>query len=288
MVTRDYRMSTADALLRRGLVDRGDAFDLTLDPAFQGLPDTAHGGTVLAAFHAIAAPAGPATLRGQYLRRVPLDVPLQVIVARHARAVTCRLLDRSGAVLVDGAVEQARGPQGNDGGLAVGGAQEGLPLPLSLRCFVCGTDNAIGLQARLAHDAHHVRGTWTPGPPLVASGGRLAPIALTSLLDEAAFWLGALASGESGMTTALEVEVAGDVAAGPITVQGRRDRVRARAGDRRYWDTEIEACDPAGRRVARARITFVAVRGAARRLVTGMLGINPPEIVARVFPAYCS
>ena len=37
---------------------------------------------------------------------------------------------------------------------------------------------------------------------------------------------------------------------------------------------------------APARITFVVVRGAARRLVGGMLAINDPESVRRVFPAY--
>jgi len=29
------------------------------------------------------------------------------------------------------------------------------------------------------------------------------------------------------------------------------------------------------------------VRGAARRLVTGLLAINPADVVRRVFPAYC-
>src|SRR5262249_90438 len=37
---------------------------------------------------------------------------------------------------------------------------------------------------------------------------------------------------------------------------------------------------------ATARITFVAVRGAARRLVTGLLAMNDPVCVQRVFPAY--
>jgi len=38
--------------------------------------------------------------------------------------------------------------------------------------------------------------------------------------------------------------------------------------------------------VASAVITFVAVRGAARRLVHGMLAVNAPEVLRRVFPAY--
>jgi hypothetical protein len=61
--------------------------------------------------------------------------------------------------------------------------------------------------------------------------------------------------------------------------------VRPRDGDPRYQETEIVA-RTGGRVVATARITFVVVRGAARRLVGGMLAINDAECVRRVFPAY--
>src|SRR5262245_26439442 len=53
MATSDYRMSTAEARLHRALEGRGDERILTLDPAFSGLPDTAHGGSVLAVFDAV-------------------------------------------------------------------------------------------------------------------------------------------------------------------------------------------------------------------------------------------
>ena len=71
----------------------------------------------------------------------------------------------------------------------------------------------------------------------------------------------------------------------PVTVSGARASVRPRGDDARYQETEIVA--RAGDQVvATARITFVVVRGAARRLVSGMLAINDPESVRRVFPAY--
>lgn len=284
MVTQNYRMGTAEATLRRGLVIRGDDADLTLDPAFQGLPGAAHGGSVLAAFHAIAGGGGWRGLRGHYVRRVPLDVPLRVAIARTGDDVGCRLLDLSGALLVDGtvapSVPAAAGSMDRP-------SRDGHPLPVSSSCVACGIDNPIGLRARLVHDDAVVSGTWTPRETLVTADRRLAPMALTVLLDEAAFWLGALASGESGMTTELEIALdTGAAAGGAVTVQGRRDRVRRRADDPRYWDTEIDARDAEGRPLARARITFVAVRGAARRLVTGMLRMNPPEVVARAFPQY--
>src|SRR5207245_595739 len=62
--TRDYRMTTLDSVLRRSLDDRSGELILTLDPRFQGLPDTAHGGSVLAAFDALAGLTGPAHLGG--------------------------------------------------------------------------------------------------------------------------------------------------------------------------------------------------------------------------------
>ncbi|MEK7385458.1 MAG: hypothetical protein AABZ83_03365 [candidate division NC10 bacterium] len=38
--------------------------------------------------------------------------------------------------------------------------------------------------------------------------------------------------------------------------------------------------------VASATITFVAVRGGARKLVAGLLAMNTPDVLRRVFPAY--
>src|SRR2546425_3017986 len=74
--TRDYRMTTIDSVLRRSLDDRSGELILTLDPHFQGLPDTAHGGSVLAAFDALAGLTGPRHVGGVYRKRVPVGVPL--------------------------------------------------------------------------------------------------------------------------------------------------------------------------------------------------------------------
>ena len=128
------------------------------------------------------------------------------------------------------------------------------------------------------------RGRRAPG--FRAADGTLAPVALTTLLDEAAFWLGALATGESGMTTELRVTLHGRAPRRRrrSPSPGARASARPRAGDARYWDTAVAARDAGGRLVASAAITFVAVRGAARRLVTGMLAVNAPDVLRRVFP----
>lgn len=75
-------------------------------------------------------------------------------------------------------------------------------------------------------------------------------------------------------------------AQGPLTIVGARGAVRQRADDGRYWDTRVEVRDAGGALVASAAITFVAVRGAARRLATGLLAMNPPALLRRIFPAY--
>lgn len=279
-------MTTIDATLRGAVAGAGDDLTLTLDPAFQGLPDAAHGGSVLALFETLASRRGARTVRGHYLRRVPLGVPLVLTLTHEADALGCRVADHTGAVLVTGRVGAA---ETTDGKSSDAPGADAAPLPVSLTCFACGIDNPHGLRARLTFDARAVGGAWTPPAEFRDHDGGLATIALTTLLDEAAFWLGALASGESGMTTELTVTLHGDpIAAGAIVVVGERAATRPRADDPRYWETRLHARDQAGRPLATAAITFAAMRGAARRLVTGLLALNPPDVVRRVFPAYCA
>lgn len=279
-------MTTTEDLLRRGLERHGDEVLVTLDPVFQGLPDTAHGGSLLAVFLLLAGAGPPAAVRGRYRRRVPLGVPLSVSLDSGPSSLACRVRDASNTVLVEGDVSPALDPGGADETAPTLDEARAQPLPVSASCLACGTRNALGLQVRLRFDEAVVAATWQPRPPLAADG-RLAPLALTTLLDEAAFWLGVLASGESGMTTDLTVVLAGPVPFGPaITVAGRRAAVRPRPDDPRYWETEVGAWTEGGRLVARGRITFVAVRGAARRLAQAMLALNPREVVRRAFPAY--
>jgi hypothetical protein len=284
--TSDYRMPTTDAVLRRGLEVRGAERILTLDPAFQGLPDTAHGGSVLAAFRLLAEAWPAAELRGVYRKRVPLGVPLRLVADRADDAtLVCSLLDAADTPLVEGAVRRGASYSPKNGSPRHGA--EGDPLPVSATCFACGVDNPLGLGVRLRCDDDSVWGLWPARERFCTADRTLAPVALTTLLDEAAFWLGALASGESGMTTDLAIRLRMSVPFGTaITVGGRRDSVRPRPEDPRYLDTTVTAWDQHGQVVADASITFVAVRGAARRLAAWLLQVNPPQIVRRIFPAY--
>jgi hypothetical protein len=275
-------MTTTDAALCDAVSGDGDAAVLTLDPAFQGLPDTAHGGTVLGAFEAVARWRGAHAVIGHYRKRVPLGAPLPLKIRRTPAAVGFQVFDDTRALLVEGAVIAAPAAMVT----AVMPPATGEPLPISSRCFACGVDNPLGLQARLLFDTASVWTHWQPLERFRRIDGALAPVALTTLLDETAFWLGALATGEAGMTTELRVTLHDTARADEtITVVGARAAASARTDDARYWDTAITA-HAGSRLVASATITFVAVRGAARKLVTGMLSMNARDVVARVFPTY--
>jgi acyl-coenzyme A thioesterase PaaI-like protein len=234
-------MTTIDATLRHALEVSGPDLILTLDPALQGLPETAHGGAVLAVFDTLAGAIAPREVSGIYRRRVPLGLPLTLRRAREDSAEAFVLSDQAGGVLVDGRVALLASPAEN-GALRPDGNGAAHPLPISRTCFACGTDNELGLRARLAFDADAVRATWQPRAPFRRADGSLAPAALTTLLDEAAFWLGALATGESGMTTELRVALHHPAPyEAPVTVTGARAAVRPRHDDARYQDTEIVA-----------------------------------------------
>src|SRR3989442_2044770 len=100
----NYRMTTIDATLRHALEVSGRDLILTLDPALQGLPETAHGGSVLAVFDASADAPAPREVSGIYRRRVPLGTPLTLLRSRADSAEIFLLSDPAGNALVDGRV----------------------------------------------------------------------------------------------------------------------------------------------------------------------------------------
>jgi hypothetical protein len=105
----DYRMMIAEAL-RAAVESDGDARVLTLDRAFQGLPDTAHGGSVLAALDDIAGLGGPRRIDGHFLRRVPPAVRLRVRARWDAAGCDLELAHDSAGVLVRGGVTAGGAP----------------------------------------------------------------------------------------------------------------------------------------------------------------------------------
>src|SRR5947208_730393 len=120
-------MTTIEAMLRRAIEASGPDLILTLDPAFQGLPDAAHGGSVLAVFDALAGVAG-ARRRGAAVAARPRGAPTR-LGARGAR--------RAGRA----ARAAGRGPGGGGRG---GGTGAGAGVGAAVRGAACGFSSALG------------------------------------------------------------------------------------------------------------------------------------------------
>src|SRR5207244_10959255 len=108
-------------ILFRPLNHRCVVLTLTHNPHVHGLPDTAHGGSVLAAFDALAGLTGPRHVGGVYRKRVPVGVPLALTHGRTEAPHTFVLRDAT-SVLVNGRVAPvadtrrgAPGPLGEPG-----------------------------------------------------------------------------------------------------------------------------------------------------------------------------
>jgi len=108
------------------------------------------------------------------------------------------------------------------------------------------------------------------------------------LLDETAWWLGALASGEAGMTTEIRVtlERPDHPFGEPLVALGRRDRVARLDRKGHFWKTETGVFTSGADRLASAEIIFAASRIYSRSLIPTLLLTNPPESVRRIFPGY--
>src|SRR6267142_1578332 len=291
----NYRMTTIDATLRHALEVSGRDLILTLDPALQGLPETAHGGSVLAVFDALADAATPREVSGIYRRRVPLGVPLTLLRTRADSTETFVLSDSSATVLVDGRVAPlaaATAAVVDDAPLLEapdGGDARAHPLPVSRACFACGTDNELGLRVRLEFDADAVRGTWQPRACFRRADGSLAPAALTTLLDEAAFWLGVLATGESGMTTELRVSLHRPAPFGArVTVTGARRAVSSPGCSRSTIQPACGACSPPTRadRSMRGARAAVLVIPAAIYFLSNFHRVAPAVVAADLMKAF--
>src|SRR5207253_8367897 len=97
-------MATIDATLRHALEISGPDLVLTLDPALQGLPETAHGGPVLAVFDTLSGTTAPREVSGIYRRRVPLGLPLTMRRSREDSLETSVLSDHTDSIPAAGGV----------------------------------------------------------------------------------------------------------------------------------------------------------------------------------------
>jgi len=253
----------------------------------QSWPGIVHGGCLVALVDAAAArlgrPAGPRRLDGRLTSSVPTETALDLEADRSDDAVGLSVL-QDGHVLTSGTVS------GLDATLAAPapwwGGGEGLALPMSEDCLACGAVNPLGLQVGLAFDDEGVWARLEPREPWLLPDGHVHPALAPVLLDEVAWWLGALVMKEGGLTNRLaisviEPELPGD---GVLVAAGRFDRVAPVDRKRTFWRSELALGTAAGKVLASASIVF---RGGADYSAPQMAYFRPRtpvDVFRRMFP----
>jgi hypothetical protein len=246
-----------------------------------------HGGGVVAALDSIAAALGqapaPRVLEGRLTAAVPLDTPLLLDASRADGSVSVVLLEDQ-QTLTTGTVSPLRAPARPPA--RWGGGKDGWRLPMSEDCLACGTRNALGLQVALAFDEEGVWARFRPRAPWGAATGRLHPAAAPVILDEVAWWLGALVMKEGGVTNRLSVTLhRPDSPFGePLLASGRFEDVKPVDRRRTFWRIACALLTEPGEILASASIVFRGGPEYSDRQMPYFRDRTPAEVFRRMFP----
>src|SRR5262249_7673452 len=138
------------------------------------------------------------------------------------------------------------------------GGADGWAVPTSEQCLACGTENPLGLRAAVRFDAEGVWVGLTPRPAWRAPDGSVHPALAFVILDEIAWWLGALVTKGGGVTNRLRVTLAapGPSWSPPLIAGGRLAAVSPIDRRRAFWRTETSLLSASGETLATASIVF--------------------------------
>lgn len=255
----------------------------------QGWPGIAHGGALLAALDAAAGRAGlgdpPRVLEGRLTSSVPVETDLGLDGRSRDGTLTLSVL-QDGQTLSSATVAPLRG-NARPAAPAWRGGQTGRRLPLSDTCIACGAGNAAGLQVGLSFDEE---GVWTrlvARPPWVTGSGALHPAVAPVLLDEVAWWLGALVMREGGLTNRISLTLLDGMPAAstPLVAVGRFDQVEPIDRRRTFWRTSTALLTGAGDLLATASIVFRGGPEYSARQMDFFRARTSPELFRRMFSA---
>jgi hypothetical protein len=267
-----------------------------LAPArLQSWPGIVHGGGIVALLDAAARALrpgdAPRRIEGRLTSSVPIETPLDLEGHAERDVATVTILERA-QPLTSATIDA--GPTGDVGeaeavppeaGWSVP-AREGWPMPLSDQCLACGAHNPLGLQLGLRFDRDGVWARFLPRAPWRGPGDRLDPALPPVLLDEVAWWLGALATKEGGLTNRISVTLLRPDApvSGPITAIGRFADVTPVDRRRTFWRTRSGLVAADGTLLAVAVIVFRPGAEYSARQMSYFRARTDPEIFARMFP----
>lgn len=270
-----------------------------LAPAsLQSWPGIVHGGGLVAlldaAARALGAADGPRRLEGRLTSSVPIETALDLEGHAERDAATVTILERAqpltsvsvdAGVTVDAGAADAEEPAPREW---TADGREGWPMPLSDQCLACGAHNPLGLQLGLRWDADGVWARFPPRAPWRGPGDRLDPALAPVLLDEIAWWLGALVTKEGGLTNRINVTLLRPDAAapGPVTAVGRFADVTPVDRRRIFWRTRAGVLAADGTVLAVASIVFRPGAEYSARQMPFFRARTDPEVFARMFPGY--
>jgi hypothetical protein len=280
-------MTIADALSGAASITASGRGRLLAPAPLQSWPGIVHGGALVALFDSAAAAFGrapvPRTIEGRLTSSVPIDTPLVLHGQGDAGGVRLSVLD-GGQTLGSGAIAPL--DPGEPAPKPWAGGRDGSPLPRSELCLACGTLNPLGVQIGLHFDDEGVWARIEPPPAWKTREGQIHPALGPVLLDEIAWWLGALVMKEGGLTNRLRVTLhqpeAG--ARGPLVAAGRFDAVTAVDRRQSFWRTASALLAADGSPIATASIVF---RGGPEYSASQMAYFRartPPDIFRRTFP----
>ena len=255
----------------------------------QSWPGIVHGGGLVAILDAAARTLGardePRVIEGRLTSSVPVATGLVLEGAARPEGALVTIL-QDGQTLASASVRPSLAAPAT--APPAPGPRDGAALPMSEDCLACGARNPLGLQQALRFDG---AGVWArlvpPGPWRLDAGGTHAALAPV-ILDEIAWWLGALVMREGGLTNRIQVafHAATLPATGPLFAAGRFADVTPVDRKRTFWRTTCALFDEDGRVLAEAVIVF---RGgpewSARQIPYFRAGADAATF-ARMFPNY--
>ena len=259
----------------------------------QSWPGIVHGGGLVAlldaAARALGADDGPRRLEERLTSSVPIESALDLEGHAERGGATVTILERAQPLTAATVGAPAPEPDGTapEAGWTAAG-REGWPMPLSDQCLACGADNPLGLQLGLRWDGDGVWARFLPRAPWRGAGDRLDPALAPVVLDEVAWWLGALVTKEGGLTNRIDVTLLRPDApvTGPITAVGRFADVTPVDRRRTFWRTRSGVLAADGTPLAIASIVFRPGPEYSARQMTFFRARTDPAIFARMFPGY--
>ena len=255
-------------------------------------PGIVHGGGLVAALDTAArrigggAAGGARRIEARLTSSVPVRTALDLDAGAREGGAAVAVLD-GGQPLTMASIAALDARVRGEAAPAWRGGAEGVALPTSETCLACGADNSLGLRLVLAFDEE---GVWVRiAPPAAWRDGRaLHPALAPVVLDEIAWWLGALVMRQGGLTNRISLDLLDPGAAveEEIVAAGRFEDVAA--VDRRgtFWRAVVALSRADGRPLARAAIVFRGGPEYSVRQMPYFRSRTAPEVFRRMFPGH--